>query len=68
MSWKILLLETQRGDQPVETFIDKLDEATEAKVLRALDLLSDYGLSLSMPHTKKLSRQIYELRVRGKSR
>lgn len=65
MSWRIKLFELGRERKPVESFLDKLDDSTAAKVFRTLDLLSAYGPKLGMPHSKKVSRQLYELRIRG---
>ena len=65
MPWKIIFFKTPRGEKPVEHFIDSLDEKAESKVFRSLDLLRDYGPALIMPHAKKISSQLYELRVRG---
>ncbi|MBI3261371.1 type II toxin-antitoxin system RelE/ParE family toxin [Candidatus Berkelbacteria bacterium] len=67
MSWKIVFFESARGERPVGTFIDSLDEKTESKVFRSLDLLRNYGSTLMMPHAKKISAQLYELRIRGRN-
>jgi len=66
MGWKILLFETKRGEKPVEEFIKSLDESTVAKVAHKIDPLEKHGAYLSMPHTKKLTSVLYELRIRGK--
>jgi phage-related protein len=66
MKWNILLFESQRGDKPVEEFIKSQNSKTIAKIMHVIDLLEKYGSFLSMPHSKKLSSPIYELRVRGK--
>lgn len=65
MGWKIILFETKRGEKPVEEFIKSLPESTTAKVAHKIDLLEKHGAYLSMPHTKKLTSVLYELRVRG---
>jgi len=46
-------------------FIYSLEKQTIAKVLRTLDLLEEFGYKLPMPHSKKVSRNIFELRTRG---
>lgn len=66
MEWNIILFESKRGEKPVEEFIKSLDKATIAKVTHAVDLLEQHGAYLGMPHSKKLSRELYELRIRGK--
>lgn len=66
MSWNIKAFETKRGEKPVEEFVKSLDEATIAKVIHTIDLLEKYGPFLGMPHAKKLTSDLYELRIRGK--
>lgn len=66
MSWNIKLFETKRGEKPVEEFVKNLDEATISKFVHLVDLLEKHGPFLSMPHAKKLTSELYELRIRGK--
>ena len=66
MTWKILLFETNRGEKPVEKFINSLDPNTIAKVIHNIDLLEKYGNLLRMPHSRRLVKDLYELRVKGK--
>jgi len=66
MSWQIIEYETKRQDRPITLFIKKLRPKTIAKISRLIDLLSLYGPKLSMPYSKKLTSDLYELRVRGK--
>jgi len=66
MEWKILLFETPRGEKPVSEFIKSLDEKTQSKTAQAIDLLEKFGNLLRMPYSKKLTAQLYELRIRSK--
>lgn len=66
MSWEVNLFTTNRGERPVASFILELDATTKAKVANLLDLLERCGPKLGMPHSKKMSQGLYELRVRGK--
>lgn len=43
-----------------------MDALTIAKALRTLDLLVKFSNKLSMPHSKKIERNLFELRIRGK--
>jgi phage-related protein len=52
----------------VEKFLNSLDIETQAKTERAVELLEDYGHNLGMPHSKKVEKGIYELRVLGKKK
>ncbi len=64
MTWKIVLFELS-NNKPVEEFIKQQNPKTIAKIAHHIDLLKDHGPLLSMPHAKKLNRNIYELRIRG---
>ncbi|MCL5746759.1 MAG: type II toxin-antitoxin system RelE/ParE family toxin [Patescibacteria group bacterium] len=66
MTWKIALFESNRGENPVEDFIKSCDPLTAAKIIHTVDLLEKFGFMLKMPHSKKLTKEIYELRIRGK--
>ena len=52
-------------DNKLEKFIESLEKITIAKVLRTVDLLEKFGNQLEMPHSKKVGRGIFELRIRG---
>lgn len=52
-------------DQEVSEFILSLEKQAIAKTLRTLDLLERFGHLLSLPHSKKVSVGLFELRVRG---
>ncbi len=65
MDWNIIVFESTRGEQPVEHFIKSQQKQTQSKISHAVDLLESYGLLLAMPHIKKLTSRIYELRTRG---
>lgn len=49
----------------VEKFVYSLEKSTIAKTLRTIDLLEKFGNQLGMPHSKKVSDGIFELRIRG---
>ena len=62
--YRIILFE--KGKQkPVEKFILNLTSSTKAKLIRKIKLLEEYGLNIGMPHSKKITNQIYELRIGG---
>lgn len=66
MSWNILLFETQRGEKPVEEFIISRSPQVKGKVAHLINLLETHGNILGMPHSKQLTKGLYELRIRGK--
>lgn len=49
----------------IEKFISSLEKQTIAKTLRTIDLLERFGNQLTLPHSKKMSGSLFELRVRG---
>lgn len=53
-------------NQEVVNFIEHLEKPTGAKLTRTITLLQTFGASLSMPHSKKIANNLYELRVRGR--
>lgn len=60
------LFETDRGEEPVKEFIKSQNPATIAKITHVLDLLEKFGSFLGMPHSKKMTSGLFELRIRGK--
>lgn len=50
----------------VSKFIHGLEKPIIAKVIRAIELLERFGYRLSSPYVKKLNKDIWELRIRGK--
>ncbi len=53
-------------NKQIEAFIENLEKPFIAKVLRTLDLLEKFGNNLGMPHCKKIDKDLFELRIRGK--
>ena len=53
-------------DASVEKFIQGLEVDTIAKTLRTIDLLEKFGNQMGMPHSKKVTKNLFELRIRGK--
>lgn len=66
MNWEILFFETARGEKVVKEFIKTLDDSTVSKISNEIDLLETHGSFLVMPHSKKITRDLYELRIRGR--
>ncbi len=64
MGWKIVY-EFSNKEKPVEDFIKSLDMKSISRVARTIDLLKDQGNLLRMPHSKKITKNIFELRIKG---
>jgi phage-related protein len=67
MAWKVVFYETETGESPVWDFIFGLPAKDQAKVVRDLDLLEEFGLELRAPYVRSVTgrRKLWELRVRG---
>lgn len=59
-------MEIRIFDVSLGKFIKGLQKPTIAKVLRTIDLLEKFGQKLGPPHTKKISANLFELRISGK--
>ena len=64
--WSVTSYRTTRGELPVEQFTHALDANTYAKTLRMVELLERYGPQLRPPYSKKIKKDLYELRIKGK--
>jgi len=67
MPWLVKFFQNQRGDYPVKEFIIQQDEATYAKILGLIKLLKDNGPLIKPPYVKKIIKNIWELRIPGKT-
>ena len=57
---KVVLLDTS-----VEYFIQSLNAVNHAKAIHMIELLEEFGHRLSMPHSKMITRGLFELRIKG---
>ncbi len=62
--YNVFFYADHRNRRPVEEFIDALPTADQVSILRTTLLLKAMGVSMGMPHTKKLkgADTIWELR------
>jgi len=58
-------MEVKFFDEQIERFIFNLQKKTIAKTLRTIDLLEEFGHKLGMPHSRRLGKGCFELRIRG---
>ena len=66
ITWAVLTYETSSGEKPVREFILSQQPSTQSKITHLLDMLEKYGPTLGMPHVKKISSNLYELRIKGR--
>jgi len=50
----------------VHDYLLTLEKSTYAKVIKQIKLLEMYSYKLGMPYSKPISRNLFELRIRGK--
>lgn len=57
--------ETKSGQKPVDDFIKVQDLSTRKKIAFRINLLERFGMHLGMPYSRKITGNLYELRMRG---
>ena len=62
--YRIIFYTSDRGDSPIDDFLDALDLRSRAKVAAHLSLLEEWGPNLKRPHADVVRRKIWELRIR----
>ena len=60
MAWKI-----EYPYKDVEQFVLRLSPGLSAQYFHLTDLMIEFGPRLGMPHTKGMSKGLFELRVKG---
>jgi phage-related protein len=67
MKWAIELYEKESKECPILGFIQSLPAKHRAKIEREIDLLEEFGINLTYPHTRKIEGENYsglwELRI-----
>lgn len=66
MAWKVIYFESPRGERFVKEFIDKQSLFVKGKYIGMIDFLGEYGPFLSSKYTKKIRKDLYELRITSK--
>ena len=61
--YNLILYTTDRGDSPIDEFLDGLDKKSRAKVVAYLSLLEDEGPNLKRPYADVVRGKIRELRI-----
>ena len=65
--WNIIFYEKEDGTAPIQEFLGKLPAKHLAKVLRDIDVLEKYGITLTEPHVKHIKGKLWELRIKSAS-
>ena len=61
--FSLVLYTTERGDSPIDEFLDGLDTKSRAKVAAYLSLLEEEGPNLKRPYADVVRGKIRELRI-----
>lgn len=61
--YDLVLYATERGDSPIDEFLDGLDKKSRAKVAAYLSLLEEEGPNLKRPYADVVRGKIRELRI-----
>lgn len=61
--YEIVFYQKLDGTEPVKDFILNLLPKLQAKTLRILEILQEYGPYLSMPYSRSLQDGIHEIRI-----
>ena len=68
VEWEIEFYQDNQGNIPVQEFIRQQSTKVKAKILKYIDLLQDFGLSLGQPYIEKLAgSDVWELKIRYSS-
>jgi len=65
--YNLVFYTTERGDSPVDDFLDGLNKKSRAKVAAHLSLLEEQGPNLKRPYADVVRGKIRELRIRQSS-
>jgi phage-related protein len=61
--YKIVFYTAERGDSPLDDFLDGLDKKSRAKVAAYLSILEEQGPNLKRPYADIVRGKIRELRI-----
>lgn len=65
MIYELIFYISDRGENLVQNFIESQDQSTRSKYAHLVALLIQYGPTLHFPYSRKLTKNLYELRSHG---
>jgi phage-related protein len=65
--YNLIFYTTERGESPIDDFLDRLNKKSRAKVAAHLSLLEDQGPNLKRPYADVVRGKIRELRIQQSS-
>lgn len=63
-NFKVEFYESENGKIPVEEFLNSLPKKIRVKSLGTIELLQNFGNELGAPYSKKIEKDIFELRTK----
>lgn len=65
-NYKIYFFKAARGTFPVKEFMEEQNKEIYTRIFRSIKLLREGGPFLKPPDAKKIDKNLYELRIRGR--
>ncbi|MBP6989395.1 type II toxin-antitoxin system RelE/ParE family toxin [Candidatus Shapirobacteria bacterium] len=65
MNYELVFYVSNRGENLVQDFIESQNQSTRSKYARLIALLIQHGPTLHFPYSRKLTKNLYELRSQG---
>lgn len=62
--FEIIFYMNEKGEKPVEEFLDSLNDKMRAKMLLSIRIVREYGYQARMPYSKELENGLFELRAK----
>lgn len=62
MGWEVFYYRTERGDSPIEDFLNALPRKARAKCIAYIDMLEEFGFNLPRSFIAKVRDDLWELR------
>ena len=62
--FEIIFYENEKGEKPVEVFLDSLTQKMRAKILLSIRVVREYGYQARLPYSEELEDGIFELRAK----
>lgn len=64
---KVIYYTSSSGENPVSSFLDRLNPKQQSKLIRIFKYIEIYGLQSILPHVKKMENTpLWEIRILGK--
>ena len=62
MGWEVFYYQTERGDSPIEAFLNALPRKARAKCIAYINRLEEFGFGLPRSFIAKVRDELWELR------